>query len=154
MASAPVSEGNPMEEIIEQIDDSKFFDLTLFWDIAQQSNVNTNHKTKELSLSSLIEILKICQSYKIELKDYFINLAIENIQRGETVYFSIVFFQNLLSTYPHDDQTMGSRQKTRNQVQDTTIESLIGQIFKRIDLHTPIITQAGTYLNSFRSQIE
>jgi hypothetical protein len=113
--------------------------------------VNASHKTKELSLASLIETLKICQSYKIELKDYFVHLAIENIQRGETVYFSIVFFQNLLSTYPHDDQNMSSRQKNRNQVQDTTIESLIGQIFKKIDLHTPIITQAANYLNSFRT---
>jgi hypothetical protein len=34
MASAPISEGNPMEQIIEQIDDSKYFDLKLFWDIA------------------------------------------------------------------------------------------------------------------------
>lgn len=91
MASAPVSIDNPMENVNEQITDNKYFDLKLFWDIAQDSNKEANHKTKELSLTSLIEILKISYNYKKELKDEFVSLAITNIEKGETVYFSIVF---------------------------------------------------------------
>ena len=59
MASAPVSVDNPMENVNEQVEDDKYFDLKLFWEIAQDQNKEANHRTKELSLNSLIEILKI-----------------------------------------------------------------------------------------------
>jgi hypothetical protein len=39
-----------------KIDDSKYIDLTLFWQIFQDSNKVTQ-KIKDLSLNSLIEIL-------------------------------------------------------------------------------------------------
>ena len=101
-------------------------------------------------MSSLIEVLKLGQTYKNNIKDPFINLALENIEKGDTIYFSVGFLQHLLSTFPHDDQQMGGyssshggRQrygnKNNNQAQETTIESLIGQILKKVDLYQHVI---------------
>ena len=68
------------------------------------------------------------------------------------------FLQHLLSTFPHDDQQMGGgssgyggRQrygaKNSHHAQEITIESLIGQILKKVDLHQHVIAQAAAYMN-------
>lgn len=93
---------------LNEIDDSRFFNLLLFWDIAQDSNVHASNRTKELALSALIEVLGRTTGYNSTMRDPFIQLTIDNIQRGETVYFSVGFFLKLLGTYPRDDQQMGS----------------------------------------------
>ena len=108
-------------------------------------------------MSSLIEVLKLGQTYKNNIKDPFMNLALENIEKGDTIYLSVGFLQNLLSTFPHDDQQMGGfgssqggRQKygmkNSQQAAEITIESLIGQILKKVDLYQHVIAQATAYM--------
>ena len=91
-----------------EIDDKMFFNLHIFWEIAQDSNVHVNNRTKDLALNSLIEVLSRATSYNNSIRDPFIQLTIENIQRGDTIFFSVGFFLKLLGTYPNDDSQMGS----------------------------------------------
>ena len=39
-------------------DDQRFYEPQIFWDIAQDANRHCNARTKELALSSLIEVLR------------------------------------------------------------------------------------------------
>jgi hypothetical protein len=80
-----------------KIDDSKYIDLTLFWQIFQDQNKVTQ-KVKDLALNSLIEILQ--EINEKEQKDLYTMLAIENIRKCQTFYSSIVFLRKILNTYP------------------------------------------------------
>lgn len=85
-------------------EDESFYNLMMFWDVAQDANTWASHRTKELALKSLIDVLKLGQTYKSDIRDQFVQLALDNIKKGDSVYFAIGFLQQLLGTYPHDDQ--------------------------------------------------
>ena len=86
-------------------------------------------------------------------------MALENINKGNTVYFSIVFLQNLLETYPQDDQRMMSSQsrskygRQSQAPQDPTIESVISDLLKKEDLYKIVIAQAKTYMTHVLTKV-
>jgi hypothetical protein len=92
--------------------DDDYYDLQMLWRVAQDSNTMTENKTKELALNCLIEVIKVGIYLKPEMRDPFIEAASNNITNGDTVYFSIQFLQNLLSTYPNDDSRLGGGQSS------------------------------------------
>ena len=59
-----------------KIDDTKYFDLSKFWLIFQDSN-KVSQKVKDLSLNSLVDILK---EQEREARDSFISMALDNIK--------------------------------------------------------------------------
>ena len=83
-------------------EDERYFDCETFWKIAQHDSPATQ-KTKELALQSLIEILKFASTLQPQIKEIFIDLALKNIGEGTSVMQSITFLQNLLFTYPLDE---------------------------------------------------
>ena len=92
-----------------KIDDSKYIDLTLFWQIFQDQN-KVAQKVKDLALISLIEILS--ETNDKEQKDLFTLLAIENIRKCNTFYSSIVFLKKILTTYPQDTLSKSKNTQT------------------------------------------
>ena len=141
-------------------EDDSYYDLMMFWDVAQDANQWASHRTKELALTSLIEVLKFGQTYKSDIRDQFVQLALDNIKKGDSVYFAIGFLQQLLGTYPHDDQLQaggntsshGGRQRyggrNNQHHQILTIESLISTILKKVDLYQNVIAAAALYMKS------
>ena len=124
-----------------KIDESKFYDLTLFWQIFQDQNKVTQ-KVKDLALNSLIEILS--ETNDKEQKDLFTNLAIDNIRKGQTFYSSIVFLKKMLNTYPQD--TLVKSKTSLGQV--FTIQQVLQDIFKKTDLFVLILVNLKIYLQA------
>ena len=89
--------GSKKKEV--KIDENKYIDLTLFWQIFQDQNKVTQ-KVKDQALSSLIEILS--EFNEKEYKDVFIAAAMDNLKKGNTFFSSIVFLRKLINTYPLD----------------------------------------------------
>lgn len=92
---------------MNQIDASKYLDLNKFWEISQESNDTVTYSTRQRALNALIEILKKYQHEKCfpnqMSKIDFMNLALENIAGGRSMYTSINFLQSLILTYPRDN---------------------------------------------------
>ena len=73
------------------------------------------------------------------------------------MYLSISFLQQLLSTFPHDDQVMsassyGNRQKygaKNTSAPEVSIESLVSEILQQ-DVYQHVIAQAAAYMKSFK----
>ena len=84
-----------------KIDESKYYDLLLFWQIFQDSN-KVSQKVKDLALNSLIEILQ--EQNEKESKESFIFLALDNIKLHQTFYSSLIFLRKILNTYPLESQ--------------------------------------------------
>jgi len=83
------------------IDASKYFDLNIFWKIAQEEG-KVNQKTKDLAINCLVDILnrqnqQIFENY-LSKADFF-NFALQNLERDQSVYMSLQFIQQLLLTY-------------------------------------------------------
>jgi hypothetical protein len=57
---------------LDEIDDDKFFNLNIFWNIAQDSNQHASNRTKELALNALIDVLVKGTSYNSGMRDPFI----------------------------------------------------------------------------------
>jgi hypothetical protein len=84
-----------------KIDETKYIDLTLFWQIFQDQN-KVSQKVKDQALNSLIEILQ--EFNEKEYKDMFTGFAIENLKKSNTFFSSIVFLRKVINTYPLDSQ--------------------------------------------------
>ena len=121
-----------------KIDESKYIDLALFWQIFQDHN-KVSQKVKELALNSLIEILQ--EFNDKEAKDNFTLLAIDNIKKGQTFYSSIIFLRKIINTYPLDSQI---KFKSTNTV--TTVQMLLHEIYKKNDLFFMILQNLDEYL--------
>lgn len=100
-----------------KIDETKYIDLSLFWQIFQDSNKVTQ-KIKDLALNSLVELLS--EFNDPELKNRFMSMALENIKRGETFYSSLVFLRKVLNTFPFDAQV-----KFKSQVTTITVSMIL-----------------------------
>jgi hypothetical protein len=59
--------------------DEGYFDLDVLWNIARDSNKVTPNKTKELALSSLIEVISAGSQWRANIREPFINKALSNI---------------------------------------------------------------------------
>lgn len=84
-----------------KIDEGRYVDLLLFWQIFQDSN-KVAQKVKDLALNSLIEILQ--EQNDKESKDAFIFLVLDNIKSHQTFYSSLIFLRKILNTYPLESQ--------------------------------------------------
>ena len=99
----------------------------------------------------MIEILKVAEKYNPSLKEQFINLALENITKGNQIYYSLVFLQNLLSTYPNESPLpSGSRQQSRQTPKqpEQTVEHMVSKILSVVDIFELVIKQAANYMTS------
>ena len=111
---------NNPKEPKETLDASKYVDLNKFWIISQDENQDVPIKTKHLALTSLIEIL---QKYYREAKNFvnlptkfeFMNLALTNIVKQNSMYISVNFLKNLILTFPRDSVMEGRNYNNRNQ---------------------------------------
>jgi len=56
---------------------------------------------KDLALNSLVDILK---EQEKEAREIFIQMALENIKKGDTFYSSIIFLKKILHLYPLESQ--------------------------------------------------
>ena len=121
-----------------KIDESKYIDLALFWQIFQDHN-KVSQKVKELALNSLIEILQ--EFNDKEAKDNFTLLAIDNIKKGQTFYSSIIFLRKIINTYPLDSQI-----KFKSTSTVTTVQMLLHEIYKKNDLFFMILQNLDEYL--------
>jgi hypothetical protein len=84
-----------------KLDEAKYIDLGIFWKIFQDQN-KVSQKVKDLSLNCLVELLS--QFNDADLKVFFINKALENLQKGETFYSSLVFLGKVLNTFMLESQ--------------------------------------------------
>jgi len=82
-----------------KIDESKYYDISKFW-VAFQDGTKVTSKVKDLALNSLIEIIQ--EVNEKEVKDLYLNQALDNIKRGESFLNSLIFLRKLLSTYTFD----------------------------------------------------
>jgi len=121
-----------------KIDESKYIDLALFWQIFQDHN-KVSQKVKELALNSLIEILQ--EFNDKEAKDNFTLLAIDNIKKGQTFYSSIIFLRKIINTYPLDSQI-----KFKSTSTVTSVQMLLHEIYKKNDLFFMILQNLDDYL--------
>jgi hypothetical protein len=77
-------------------EDDKYFNLMIFWNIATDTSIGASQRTKELALASLVEVLKLGHTYKSNIRDQFVQLALDRIcelrsYAEDAVYIAIGF---------------------------------------------------------------
>ena len=77
-------------------EDDKYFNLMIFWNIATDTSIGASQRTKELALTSLVEVLKLGHTYKSNIRDQFVQLALDRIcelrsYAEDSVYIAIGF---------------------------------------------------------------
>lgn len=129
-----------------KIDESRYVDLILFWQIMQDSNKVVAQKVKDLALNSLIDVLQ--EQNDKEIKDQFIFLALDNIKSHQTFYSSLLFLRKVLNTYPLD-AAIKYRSGTAVQL---TVSIMLAEIDKKLPIFDSMIANLNEYMVLKNSQ--
>lgn len=126
-----------------KIDETKYIDLTLFWQIFQES-YKVAPKVKDLALNSLVELLQ--EFNDSDQKSRFMSLALENIKRGDTFFSSLIFLRKVLNTFPLDAQV-----KFKGSGSTITVSTVLQEIVSKVPLFDLILQNLKEYMRSAKA---